>query len=100
MAGRTIGDVSSGLRSGAIKPGELPVDVISRGGNTLIMNTRSSLALMRGGVSPADWAINDVTGDAFMENVLTGRLASNGLTDAGTDVLRITGAGQWASWLG
>lgn len=100
MTGRTIGDVSSALRSGAIKRGVLPVDVISRGGNSLIMNTRSSLALMRRDVSRADWAINDVTGDASMENVLTGRLASNGLTDVGTDMLRITGAGQWASWLG
>lgn len=45
---------------------------------------------MRGGIDPADWVLNDVTGDAFLENVLTQRLAANGLTDAGTDVLRIT----------
>lgn len=77
LAGRSIGDVASGLRSGAIKPGELPVDVINRGGNLLSLNTRSTLALMRGGVDPADWVLNDVTGDAFLENVLTQRLASN-----------------------
>lgn len=100
LAGRSIGEVASGLRSGAIKPGGLPVDVINRGGNLLSLNTRSTLALMRGGVDPADWVLNDVTGDAFLENVLTQRLASNGLTDAGTDVLRITGARPWASWLG
>ena len=73
MAGRMIGDVSSDLRRGASKPGELPVDLISRGGNSLIMNTRSSLALMRGGVPPAEWTINNVTGDAFMESVLSER---------------------------
>ena len=100
FADRTIGDIAAGLRSGAIKTGELPVDLISRGGNQLIMNTRSSVALMRGGVSPADWITNDVTGDPFFEQVLDKRLAKNGLTDAGTDVIRITGAGRWASWLG
>jgi len=55
---------------------------------------------MRGGVDSSQWVLNDVTGDTFLERVLTQRLAGNGLTDAGTDVLRITGAGKWASWLG
>jgi hypothetical protein len=64
------------------------------------MNTRSSLALLRGGVNPADWVTNDASGDPYFEQVLDQRLASNGLTDEGTDVLRITGAGQRASWLG
>jgi RHS repeat-associated protein len=100
FAGRTLGDVADALRSGAIKPSELSVDLISRGENSLIMNTRSSLALLRGGVNSADWVTNDVTGDPFFEQVLDQRLASNGLTDQGTDVLRITGAGQSASWLG
>jgi hypothetical protein len=100
FAGRTIGDVADAVRSGAVKPSELPVDIISRGGNSLIMNTRSSLALIRGGVSPGDWVTNDVTGDPFFEQVLNQRLAANGLTDEGTEVLRITGAGRWASWLG
>jgi hypothetical protein len=78
----------------------LPVGVITREGNPLIFNTRSSLALLRGGVSPADWTINDLTGDPFYEELLTQRLANNGLTNEGTDVLRVTGAGRWASWLG
>ena len=64
------------------------------------MNTRSSLALMRGGVGPAGWVTNDVTGVPFFEQLLDERLASNGLTDEGTPYLRITGAGKWASWLG
>jgi hypothetical protein len=58
------------------------------------------LALLRGGVSPADWTVNDFTGDPFYEELLTQRLANNGLANEGTDVLRITGAGRWASWLG
>jgi hypothetical protein len=99
FAGRTI-DIAAAVRSGAVKASDLPIDLISRGGNQLIMNTRSSLALLRGGISPADWVTNDVTGDPFFEQVLNQRLANNGLTDAGTEVLRITGARQWASWLG
>jgi len=100
MSGRTIGGVANDLRNGAMKPGALPVEVIQRGGNTLIVNTRSALALMRGGIARSDWAISDLTGNAAIEAKITERLAYNGLTDEGTDVLRITGAGQWASWLG
>jgi hypothetical protein len=100
FADRTIGDVAGALRSGAVKPSELPVDVITRGDNLLIMNTRSSLALLRGGVSPADWVMNDATGDPLLEEVLNQRLAKNELTNEGTRVLRITGAGKSVSWLG
>jgi hypothetical protein len=64
------------------------------------MNTRSSLALLRGGISPDEWVINVLTGDPFYEVLLDRRLAKNGLTNDGTDVLRITGAGRWVSWLG
>ena len=99
FAGRTIGDLAGALRSGAVKPSELPVDIISRGGNKLILNTRSALALIRGGVSPAEWVVNDVTGNPFFEQILSERLAGNSLTGAGTEVLRITGAGRSASSL-
>lgn len=88
------------MRSGAVKASDPRIDLISRGGNQLIMNTRSSLALLRGGISPADWVTNDVTGGPFFEQVLNQRLANNGLIDEGTGVLRITGAGPSVSWLG
>lgn len=96
FAGRTIGDVATGLRSGSINPSALPVEVLRRGGETLALNTRSTLALRRGGVDPADWAIRDVTGNAVAERILTRRLARNGMT-GGSDVIRITGAGRHAS---
>ena len=76
---------------------QLPVDVVVLGGQTLAINTRSTLALTRAGVPTSQWTIVNRTGDAFFENVLTERLARNGLTDLGTDVLRITGAGPNAS---
>jgi hypothetical protein len=96
FAGESIGDVATGLRAGKISPGDLPVDVIARNGETIGLNTRSMLALRRAGVSPADWVLNDVTGNPAMERLLAERLAANGL-DSGTDVLRITGAGPNAS---
>jgi hypothetical protein len=100
FAGRSIGDIAGGLRAGDISPSELPVDVISRGDNRLGLNTRSMLALRRAGISPSDWTMVDRTGQGAFEELLTQRLARNGLTDAGTDMLRITGAGPWASFLG
>lgn len=96
FAGRSIGGVASGLRAGSISPSDLPIEVIRRGGETLTLNTRSTLALKRGGVDPADWVVRDVTGNAARERLLTERLARNGLDD-GTDVLRVTGAGKDAS---
>lgn len=57
------------------------------------------LALRRAGVPAARWTLVDRTGQAEFEQILTERLASNGLTDAGTDTLRITGAGRGASSL-
>ena len=98
FAGRTIGDVSAGLRSGQISPEQLPVEVIRRGGETLALNTRSSLALRRGGVRRSDWTLRDVTGDPAAEEVLTQRLLHNKMS-GGSDVIRITGAGGRASSL-
>jgi len=70
-----------------------------RNGETLALNTRSSLALWRGGIDPADWVLNDVTGNPLMEQILTERLLRNQI-DGGVDVLRITGAGSNASNIG
>jgi len=99
MRGRTIGQVAEGLRSGAIGPSQLPVDVVGRGGQFLALNNRSVLALRRAGVDLENWVVNDLTGNAAAEAKLTARLLSNGLSNSGTDVIRITGAGKWASSL-
>ncbi len=96
FAGRTIGDVANGLRSGAIKPSELPIEVIRRNGEVLAINTRSTLALRRGGIDVSQWKIIDLTGDAAAEEAMTRRLADNGM-DGGSDVIRVTGFGRHAS---
>lgn len=99
FAGKTIGEVSDMLKSGKLKPSEIPVTYIERNGVKLIENTRSSLALKRANIPESKWTTINKTGDSTIEAKITERLARNGLTDSGTDVLRITGAGKNASSL-
>ncbi|PKM41627.1 MAG: hypothetical protein CVV05_20415 [Gammaproteobacteria bacterium HGW-Gammaproteobacteria-1] len=63
FAGRSIGDVAAGLRSGLIKPSDLPVDVIVRNGETLALNSRSLLALRRAGIDQSEIVFRNVTGN-------------------------------------
>lgn len=86
LAGRTIDDVAGDLSSGVLSPKDVPIDVIVRDGNTLILNTRSSQALTRAGVPRSAWDVIDRTGQADFEARLTGQLTRNGLTSAGTDL--------------
>jgi RHS repeat-associated protein len=93
FAGRTIGEVADDLRSGRLTPDEIPVEVVIKDGNTLVVNTRSSLALQRAGIPIERWNVIDRTGNATVEADLADRLARNGLGWGGTDTLRITGMG-------
>jgi len=99
FAGRTIGQVSSQLRSGALRVKDVPVEYIKRGKTNLILNTRSSLALKRSNIPIQKWNLIDRTGNPGLEAHLTQRLTKNGLTNTGTNVIRITGFGQNASSL-
>ena len=49
-AGRDINDVALDLQSGTLMPADIEVNVVRRGVNTLIVNTRSSAALLMAGV--------------------------------------------------
>jgi hypothetical protein len=64
---------------------------------TLIVNTRSSLALSQAGIPQSAWNLVDMTGNSKVMADIAARLSDNGLTTAGTDVLRITGSGAKAS---
>lgn len=97
--GKSIAEVASLLRTGAMRVEDIPVQYIERGGKRLIFNTRSALALRQAGIDPSKWNLLNKTGDAFVEGEITRRLIKNGLTDEGTPVLRITGAGPGASSL-
>jgi RHS repeat-associated protein len=76
FAGKTIDDVVTGLRSGAISPGQLPIQTITRDGVTYTLNNRSLMALRRAKLEPT--VVKDVTGNAFFEAQLTQRLTELG----------------------
>jgi len=97
--GSTISDVSAQLRAGTLTPADLPIQTITIDGNTLIINTRSALALRQAGIPQSAWVLNDVSGDPAIQAAVSARLAGNGLTSAGTPALRITGSGANASTL-
>lgn len=52
FAGKTIGEVAEGLRSGYISPDELPVEYVLRNGEAVALNNRSLAALRRAGMEP------------------------------------------------
>jgi len=93
FAGQTIGDVANDLKSGALSPDDVPIQVIVRDGDTLILNTRSALALEQAGIPRSEWVLDNVTGEPAAEARLSGQLARNGLGSGGTPTVRITGGG-------
>jgi hypothetical protein len=97
LSGQTISEVADQLRSGALSTADVPVQVVTIDGNTLIVNTRSSLALYQAGIPESSWNIIDVSGNPDIVNAIEERLANNELTTSGTPTLRITGLGQNAS---
>ena len=83
FAGQTIDDVAGALRSGAMKPADVPIEYIVRAGSTLILNTRSAQALQQAGIPRSAWNAIDMTGDAAAQARLSGQLQRNGLTSQG-----------------
>jgi hypothetical protein len=93
FSGQTISDVADELNSGALSLDNVPIQVIERDGNTLILNIRSALALEQAGIPRSEWVVDNVTGDPAAEARLSGQLARNGLGSGGTSTVRITGGG-------
>lgn len=93
FAGKTISNVVSDLKSGAIKSKNVPIDVIVRNGVTFILNTRSFIALTRAGITRNKWTIINRTGNLEYELRLTNRLKRNNLTN-GTMEIRSSGGGN------
>jgi hypothetical protein len=93
-AGKTIGQLAEELRSGAISPKDIPVRVVDGAdGVKLIVNTRSSLALIRARIPTSSWNIIDLSANQSLRNEIGQRLLNNRLTNVGTDVIRITEKG-------
>jgi hypothetical protein len=89
--GRLVEDVAADLRSGRVMPDEVPVDVIVRKGRTLILNTRSSMALEEGGVPRSRWNVVDRTGQMGYERRLDRQLRRNGLDSDGVGSVEFDG---------
>ncbi len=91
FAGRSVDEVADALRSGTMKPPEVPIDFIVRDGNTLILNTRSAQALEAAGIPRSQWSAVNRTGQELYENMLSGQLQRNGLTSEGISTVRRSG---------
>ena len=80
---RSIDDLAGALKSGGVKASDIPVNYILRGGNKLILNTRTAQALQRAGISRSRWNAINRTGNSLFEKLLTGQLQRNKLTSQG-----------------
>ncbi|KMQ67373.1 hypothetical protein ACM39_13090 [Chryseobacterium sp. FH2] len=90
FAGQTVDDVAAALGNGTLSTKAVPINVVVRDGQTFILNTRSSAALMRAGVPRSAWNVVNKTGVSSFENMLTGQLSRNGLIN-GTNTIRQSG---------
>jgi hypothetical protein len=87
----SIDDVSNNLRTGVAAIDDVPVHMIVRDGKTLILDSRSSVALTQAGIARSAWNVHDVTGVQAFETRLSAQLANNGLGSSGTNVIIVTG---------
>jgi hypothetical protein len=92
FSGKTIGDVAEELERGSLTVEDVPVDVIDRNGQTLVLNTRSAQALEEAGIPRSSWRWVDRTGDSDFEDRLTNQLSNNRL-EQGVKSVRIKGRG-------
>jgi RHS repeat-associated protein len=90
FSGRSIESVAAELRSGALSPAQVPVRTVEGDGVSLIVNTRTSLALTRAGIPVRSWNLIDESGSSRVMANIASRLARNRLASAGTNELMIT----------
>ncbi len=87
----TIDDLVNALKRGLIKTSDVPIDYIVRDGHVLILNTRSSHALIQAGIPRSQWNAINRTGIDMYESMLNDQLKNNKLTSAGTPTAKMTG---------
>ncbi len=88
---QSLASVVNKLYDGVMTPADLPVDIIRRGDNTLILNTRTSQTLEQAGIPRSQWTIIDRTGQASFEKRLTDQLRKNGLDEKGITTVKPRG---------
>jgi RHS repeat-associated protein len=84
----SIAQVVKKLRTGELTAAQVPVKYIVRGNTRLIVNTRSSLSLIRAGIPEEQWHLIEVQVLEDGRDIAV-RLAKNGLDENGTDALRV-----------
>jgi hypothetical protein len=85
---RPVKDVVSDLRRGIMSPVDLPVSIIRRGQNVLMLNTRSSQALTLADIPRSEWIVKDVTGNPGFERRLNEQLRISKVDETGWTSLR------------
>jgi len=82
IAGRpinTVGDLTNALKSGVVKPGQIPVDFVDMNSTRLILNTRTSTALQDAGIPRSQWYGSNKTGVTVYGNTTFDDLAAQQL---------------------
>lgn len=90
---RTVDDLADALKTGVIKPNQLPVDYVDMNGTRLILNTRTSTALEQAGVPRSQWFGRNQTGvEAYpgktFNDLAADQLRNNKLPPTGADELK------------
>jgi RHS repeat-associated protein len=87
FAGQTVESVAAAIKNGSLSADDIPIDVIIRNGQTFILNTRSSAALMQAGVPRSAWNVVNRTGVSAFEDRLTNQLIKNAIPN-GTNTIK------------
>lgn len=85
---RTVDDLANAIQRGDISIDDVPVQTITRDGQTLILNTRTAKALEQAGVDRSLVRVEDATGDELFEDLLDKQLSRNNLTNSGVSEVR------------
>ena len=88
---KPIEQLSAEIRAGTVNPSQVPVSFVQGNGVRLIVNSRSSLSLIRANVPTNQWNLVNRTGQSGFETRMTRRLFDNNLTNQGTNVIRCGG---------
>lgn len=75
----TLDELVEKLRTGKLRPEDVPIEYIKRDGKNIILNTRSSAALEQAGIPRNQWNVINRTGDATAEARLNNQLSRNKL---------------------
>lgn len=78
------------LRSGTLSAADVSINVVVRNGQTFILNTWSSAALIKAGIPRSSWNVINQTRVSSFESMLTGQLGRNNLIN-GANTIRQSG---------